>query len=160
MLPLRFWFLPVPILVLVTMYGLIRAVARNAHYTPFLLTLVLIFLGYSGLAISVWPNILPGISIWQAAAACRMRDVPASRLVVQPERRPSMQERVNRAGATVQTRDTPDCTPAVTTASPAWTRRAATGKGASSGHAPCQPSPIPGCAGPRGPAGQTAGGHG
>ena len=58
-LPNLFWFLPVPILVLVTMYGLIRAVARNAHYTPFLLTLVLIFLGYSGLGISLWPNIIP-----------------------------------------------------------------------------------------------------
>ena len=68
-LPNLFWFLPVPILVLVTMYGLLRAVARNAHYTPFLLTLVLIFLGYSGLGISLWPNIIPpSISIWDAAA--------------------------------------------------------------------------------------------
>ncbi len=68
-LPNLFWFLPVPILVLVTMYGLIRAVARNAHYTPFLLTLVLIFLGYSGLGISLWPNIIPpSVSIWDAAA--------------------------------------------------------------------------------------------
>ncbi len=55
-LPNLFWFLPVPILVLVTMYGLFRAVARNANYTPFILTLVLIFLGYSGLGISLWPN--------------------------------------------------------------------------------------------------------
>jgi hypothetical protein len=29
-LPNLFWFMPVPILVLVTLYGLIRAVARNA----------------------------------------------------------------------------------------------------------------------------------
>ena len=64
-LPNLFWFLPVPILVLVTMYGLLKAIARNAHYTPFLLTLVLIFLGYSGLGISLWPNIIPpSISIW------------------------------------------------------------------------------------------------
>ena len=68
-LPNLFWFLPVPILVLVTMYGLLKAIARNAHYTPFLLTLVLIFLGYSGLGISLWPNIVPpSISIWDAAA--------------------------------------------------------------------------------------------
>ncbi|WP_442109899.1 cytochrome d ubiquinol oxidase subunit II [Pseudomonas sp. NUPR-001] len=68
-LPNLFWFLPVPILVLVTLYGLLRAVARNAHYTPFLLTLALIFLGYSGLGISLWPNIIPpSISIWDAAA--------------------------------------------------------------------------------------------
>ena len=68
-LPNLFWFLPGPILVLVTMYGLLKAIARNAHYTPFLLTLVLIFLGYSGLGISLWPNIIPpSISIWDAAA--------------------------------------------------------------------------------------------
>ena len=68
-LPNLFWFLPVPILVLVTMYGLLKAIARNAHYTPFLLTRVLIFLGYSGLGISLWPNIIPpSISIWDAAA--------------------------------------------------------------------------------------------
>ncbi|BDM24807.1 cytochrome d ubiquinol oxidase subunit II [Pseudomonas sp. NPDC089428] len=68
-MPNLFWFMPVPLLVLVTFYGLLKAVARNAHYTPFLLTLVLIFLGYSGLGISLWPNIIPpSISIWDAAA--------------------------------------------------------------------------------------------
>ena len=68
-LPNLFWFLPVPILVLVTMYSLLKAIARKAHYMPFLLTLVLIFLGYSGLGISLWPNIIPpSISIWDAAA--------------------------------------------------------------------------------------------
>ncbi|WP_411385685.1 cytochrome d ubiquinol oxidase subunit II [Pseudomonas sp. MPB03] len=68
-LPNLFWFLPVPILVLVTMYGLFRAVDRNANYTPFILTLVLIFLGYSGLGISLWPNIVPpSISIWDASS--------------------------------------------------------------------------------------------
>ncbi|HDS1682899.1 TPA: cytochrome d ubiquinol oxidase subunit II [Pseudomonas putida] len=68
-MPNLFWFMPVPLLVLVTFYGLLKAVARNAHYTPFLLTLVLIFLGYSGLGISLWPNIIPpSISIWEAAA--------------------------------------------------------------------------------------------
>ncbi|CAI3809272.1 Cytochrome bd-I ubiquinol oxidase subunit 2 [Pseudomonas sp. MM221] len=68
-MPNLLWFMPVPLLVLVTFYGLLKAVARNAHYTPFLLTLVLIFLGYSGLGISLWPNIIPpSISIWDAAA--------------------------------------------------------------------------------------------
>ena len=68
-MPNLLWFMPVPILVLITLYGLIKAVARNAHYTPFLLTLPLIFLGYSGLGISLWPNIIPpSISIWDAAS--------------------------------------------------------------------------------------------
>jgi cytochrome d ubiquinol oxidase subunit II len=36
---------------------------------PFLLTLFLLFLGYSGLAISLWPNIIPpGVSFRDAAA--------------------------------------------------------------------------------------------
>lgn len=68
-MPNLIWFMPVPLLVLVTFYGLFKAVARSANYTPFLLTLVLIFLGYSGLGISLWPYIIPpSISIWDAAA--------------------------------------------------------------------------------------------
>ncbi|MDE1168233.1 MAG: cytochrome d ubiquinol oxidase subunit II [Pseudomonas sp.] len=68
-MPNLLWFMPVPLLVLVSLYGLLKAVARRAHYTPFLLTLVLVFLGYSGLGISLWPNIIPpSISIWDAAS--------------------------------------------------------------------------------------------
>ena len=68
-LPNLFWFMPVPLLVLICTWALLRAVANNAHYSPFLLTLVLIFLGYSGLGISLWPNVIPpSISIWEAAA--------------------------------------------------------------------------------------------
>ncbi|MDZ4332278.1 MAG: cytochrome d ubiquinol oxidase subunit II [Pseudomonas sp.] len=68
-MPNIFWFMPVPLLVLLCTWALLRAVARNANYAPFLLTLTLIFLGYSGLGISLWPNIIPpSISIWEAAA--------------------------------------------------------------------------------------------
>jgi cytochrome d ubiquinol oxidase subunit II len=68
-LPNLFWFIPVPLLVLLCTWALLRAVANNAHYSPFLLTLALIFLGYSGLGISLWPHIIPpSISIWEAAA--------------------------------------------------------------------------------------------
>ncbi|WP_394234826.1 cytochrome d ubiquinol oxidase subunit II [Pseudomonas anguilliseptica] len=68
-LPNIFWFMPVPLLVLLCTWALLRAVARNANYSPFLLTLTLIFLGYSGLGISLWPHIIPpSISIWDAAA--------------------------------------------------------------------------------------------
>ncbi|MGB4073904.1 cytochrome d ubiquinol oxidase subunit II [Pseudomonas sp.] len=68
-LPNIFWFMPVPLLVMLCTWALLRAVARNANYSPFLLTLTLIFLGYSGLGISLWPNIIPpSISIWEAAA--------------------------------------------------------------------------------------------
>jgi len=61
---------PVPALVVLTGWALLRSMRQSSsHSAPFLLALVLLFLGYSGLAISLWPNIIPpGISIWQAAA--------------------------------------------------------------------------------------------
>ena len=67
-LPNLFWFAPVPILVVLVAWGLIRSLSRNPHAEPFIFTLCMVFLGYSGLGISVWPNIIPpDISIWDAA---------------------------------------------------------------------------------------------
>lgn len=63
------FFSPVPILVVAATLAILWTTARNVHAAPFILALILIFLGYSGLAISLWPNILPpSISIWDAAA--------------------------------------------------------------------------------------------
>lgn len=68
-MPNLVWFLPVPVLVLLCSWGILRALKRGAHYSPFLLTLMLVFLGFTGLGISIWPNIIPpSISIWQASA--------------------------------------------------------------------------------------------
>jgi cytochrome bd ubiquinol oxidase subunit II len=68
-LPNLLFFAPVPILVLLASLGLQRTLTRDTHAAPFLLALVLVFLGYSGLAISIWPQIVPPqISIWQAAS--------------------------------------------------------------------------------------------
>ena len=68
-LPNMWWFLPVPVLVAVVLFNLLRTVASGAHYAPFLLTLALVFLGYSGLGISLWPNIIPpSISIIEASS--------------------------------------------------------------------------------------------
>lgn len=67
--PNLLFFSPVPILVLLASLGLQRTLTRDTHAAPFLLALVLVFLGYSGLAISIWPQIVPPqISIWQAAS--------------------------------------------------------------------------------------------
>jgi cytochrome bd ubiquinol oxidase subunit II len=67
--PNMLWFAPVPLLVAASAVLLLRSLARQAHIRPFVYTLALIFLGYSGLGISVWPNIVPpGITIWDAAA--------------------------------------------------------------------------------------------
>jgi len=47
---------------------MMRVLGREPHATPFLLALLLLFLGYSGLAISLWPNIIPpAVSIREAA---------------------------------------------------------------------------------------------
>ncbi|MDB5842309.1 MAG: cydB [Herminiimonas sp.] len=67
--PNIWWFAPVPLLVVASTYLLLRSVSRRANATPFLFTLALVFLGYSGLGISLWPNIIPpSISIWEAAS--------------------------------------------------------------------------------------------
>lgn len=67
-LPNFFWFVPVPILVVLTMLVLQRALRRDFTATPFICALALMFLGYTGLIISIWPNILPpDISIWEAS---------------------------------------------------------------------------------------------
>jgi cytochrome d ubiquinol oxidase subunit II len=68
-LPNLVFFSPVPILVLVTGWAILHFLRqREPHAIPLLLALVLLFLGYSGLAISLWPNIIPpAISLREAA---------------------------------------------------------------------------------------------
>lgn len=69
-MPNLFFLLPVPLLVAAISAWLWRALRNSAsHLLPFVLTLGLIFLGFSGLGISIWPYIIPpGITLWQAAA--------------------------------------------------------------------------------------------
>lgn len=67
--PNLLWFSPVPLLVGACTYFLLRAVVNRKQVTPFLYTLALIFLCYSGLGIGLWPHIVPPvISIWDAAS--------------------------------------------------------------------------------------------
>ena len=62
------WFAPVPVLVALSVVGLLRSLRRETHSMAFVLTLVLVFLGYTGMGISVWPHVVPpSITIWQAA---------------------------------------------------------------------------------------------
>ena len=73
-LPDFFFFAPVPILVLATSWLMLRQLNGGStgalpQAGPFLLSLFLLFLGYTGLAISLWPNIIPpGISFRAASA--------------------------------------------------------------------------------------------
>ena len=46
-----------------------RTLKRDSHAAPFVLALCLLFLGYTGLVISLWPHVIPpDISVWDAAA--------------------------------------------------------------------------------------------
>ena len=67
-LPNLIFFAPVPILVLAAARGILHFLKREAHAAPFILALALIFLGYSGLGISLWPNIIPPDVTIRAAA--------------------------------------------------------------------------------------------
>ncbi|PWJ78443.1 cytochrome bd-I ubiquinol oxidase subunit 2 apoprotein [Pseudaminobacter salicylatoxidans] len=62
-------FSPVPVLVLVCTWLILRSLHGTPHAGPFVLALFLIFLGYSGLGISLWPHIIPpDITLREAAA--------------------------------------------------------------------------------------------
>lgn len=69
-LPNLWFLLPVPLLVALFSLGAWRSLnQQHYHPLPFVLTLGLIFLSFSGLGISIWPHIIPpSITLWQAAA--------------------------------------------------------------------------------------------
>jgi cytochrome d ubiquinol oxidase subunit II len=68
-MPNIIFFAPVPICVLLATSAILRTLRQDTHAAPFVFALLLLFLGYSGLAISLWPNIIPpSISIWDAAS--------------------------------------------------------------------------------------------
>jgi len=67
--PGLFVSVPMPLLVIGIGWALWRSIGRDRDWLPFLLTLVLFLLSMAGLAISIWPDIIPGrVTIWQAAA--------------------------------------------------------------------------------------------
>lgn len=60
---------PVPILTVLNAAALWIAVIRNREVAPFVLSLCFFVLGFIGLVIGIWPNIVPpSMSIWQAAS--------------------------------------------------------------------------------------------
>ena len=60
---------PVPMVTGAVGYFLWRALERHQERAPFWLSVTLFLLGYLGLVISLWPNIVPpSLSIWDAAS--------------------------------------------------------------------------------------------
>ncbi|SEF87118.1 cytochrome d ubiquinol oxidase subunit II [Marinobacterium lutimaris] len=74
-LPNLYWLAPLPIVTLLACVWLLCSV-KQGEATPFLMTLVVVMLGFIGLGISLWPNVIPpalnfwppGIDIWEASS--------------------------------------------------------------------------------------------
>ncbi|EPF73995.1 cytochrome d ubiquinol oxidase subunit II [Acinetobacter rudis] len=67
--PQLMYFSPVPILVLLFTGLALRACKLRQELSPFIYTLALVFLAYTGFIISLWPYIIPpSITIWDAAS--------------------------------------------------------------------------------------------
>lgn len=66
----NFYFLSlVPVLVGISLYSLIRELKSGYDRQPFIAALIIVLLGLFGLAISIWPQIIPpNVTIWEAAA--------------------------------------------------------------------------------------------
>lgn len=63
------YFAPVPSLVIGAIAGIRRAIRLRQDRRPFLYALGIVFLGFSGLIISIFPYILPNsLDIWQASS--------------------------------------------------------------------------------------------
>ena len=61
---------PVPLATAGTVYALWLSLKKRMRYAPFLLAAVIFLLCYTGLAVSLFPYIIPpSITLWQAAAA-------------------------------------------------------------------------------------------
>ncbi|MBL8659968.1 MAG: cytochrome d ubiquinol oxidase subunit II, partial [Rhodospirillales bacterium] len=61
---------PVPLATGLLAFVLFRAVEGRREVVPFLCAVGLFVLSYGGLAISLWPNVVPpNISIWEAASS-------------------------------------------------------------------------------------------
>jgi cytochrome d ubiquinol oxidase subunit II len=63
-------FSPVPLLTAAAVIGLWRGIAKRQRFAPFLWGILIFMLCYTGLAVSLFPYIIPpDITIWEAAAA-------------------------------------------------------------------------------------------
>lgn len=68
--PNVYYLMPIPLITALVFVCLWRSLRRGDEYKPFLLSLALFVLGYIGLAVSLWPWIVPyKVSLWDGAAA-------------------------------------------------------------------------------------------
>lgn len=68
-LPNLYYLSVVPVLVAASLYSLLHELKTSNDKRPFISALIIVLLGLIGLAISIWPHIIPpAITIWDAAA--------------------------------------------------------------------------------------------
>ncbi|GAA5006345.1 cytochrome d ubiquinol oxidase subunit II [Acinetobacter puyangensis] len=68
-MPNLLYFSPVPILVIAFVILILRACKKQNDFKPFIYTLALVFLAFTGFVISLYPHIIPpSVTIWEAAA--------------------------------------------------------------------------------------------
>lgn len=66
--PRILWVAPVPVLVALVSFAFVRSLEKGQELAPFLLTLVVFLLCFVGLAISVYPYLIPtSLTLWDAA---------------------------------------------------------------------------------------------
>jgi cytochrome d ubiquinol oxidase subunit II len=81
----NFWWLaPVPLLALLNAFALWKAAMRQGRdAAPFVLTLCFFVLGFAGLVLGIWPNIVPpSMTIWEAASPTSSQGFVAVGLIV------------------------------------------------------------------------------
>jgi cytochrome d ubiquinol oxidase subunit II len=80
------WLFPVPLAAVINAGLLWRAIKRKAERSPFWLAVAFFALGFIGLVVGVWPNIIPpDLSIWEAAAPPRTQSfVLVGTLIMSP----------------------------------------------------------------------------
>lgn len=59
----------VPLLTVIVAFALFRSLSKRAEAAPFFMSLAIFLLGMAGLAVSMWPYVVPSsLTIWDAAA--------------------------------------------------------------------------------------------
>ncbi|MGY2574523.1 cytochrome d ubiquinol oxidase subunit II [Vibrio sp. C8] len=68
-IPNLYYLLPVPVITALACLKITNSLKKRRERSPFIMALIIVILGFAGLGISIWPNIVPpSISIWDAAS--------------------------------------------------------------------------------------------
>ncbi|RAS60006.1 cytochrome bd-I ubiquinol oxidase subunit 2 apoprotein [Vibrio diazotrophicus] len=68
-IPNLYYLLPVPVITALACLKITNSLKKRRERSPFIMALIIVILGFAGLGVSIWPNIVPpSISIWDAAS--------------------------------------------------------------------------------------------